>query len=669
MTRDRVIQIIAAVVLIASLGGAGTVLPRLLRLSDEHSLRYTDVSVDGAPPIVAIGTAIGALRGLIVDYLWIKVHLNKEKGLFFEVMADTDLITRLQPRFASVWAFHGHNMAYNISVATHTEQERWEWVNAGIRLVRNKGMRYNPNDLNLHRELAWWFAHKIEGVADDAHLYYKTEFCREWHYLLGQPPDDYENRIAWIKEIADAPESLGEAERRTPGVLALVDRLKEELAPFQQTGETFDLNFRFLRTYAEWQAVKEHSAVAQLLGYEEEFRRTRPLFVIFDDLASDPELHDVWKTLILHVRKRVLKDEYNMDPHLMHRFTVEYGPLDWRHGEAHALYWSTRGMELGEARVRAWGQEEVYRILNNDRIRLQSMQALARWGRISFDPFSSELPARFPEPRWIDTIMREWELAYSKHYNTRGGGGETFITFMQNFMGSAIRELYRSGEWAEAQKFMDRLDELYGTGQLHGPMGATWTYKLPLDVFVREQIQDQYAFQPHLAPSEVAASLRYALRVGVGQNRPEVYEQALRFADSVTEFFQGNRYNDFVNKFGRGRMSELIGDLRDSLPTALLLLMADPSVPLHERLTIWRQIEDVQINNEGTEARRMVYDQLRPAIARQFRSNPLSRRYALEQLFPEPPGMAAYRIRDAERRRIEEQRLQEERDRSDIRRR
>src|SRR5687767_14390951 len=142
MSASRIIQIVALCVMVASLGASGSLLPDVLRRAEEKALRYTNVSVEGAPPFVAIGTAIGALRGLIVDYLWIKVHHMKDKGLFYEVMADSELITKLQPRFAAVWAFHGHNMAYNISVATHTEQERWEWVNAGIRLVRDQGLRY-----------------------------------------------------------------------------------------------------------------------------------------------------------------------------------------------------------------------------------------------------------------------------------------------------------------------------------------------------------------------------------------------------------------------------------------------------------------------------------------------------------------------------------------------
>jgi len=146
---DRLIQFGSIIALAGAIAGAAVTQPKLVEVADRDELRYTDISIDGAPPIVAVGTAIGALRGLIVDYLWIKVTLQKEKGLLYEVMADADLITKLQPRFPDVWAFHGHNMAYNISVMTNTQDERWAWVNAGINLVRNKGIRYNPNDLIL----------------------------------------------------------------------------------------------------------------------------------------------------------------------------------------------------------------------------------------------------------------------------------------------------------------------------------------------------------------------------------------------------------------------------------------------------------------------------------------------------------------------------------------
>ena len=98
MTHDRLIQAVSGVVLIGATTVAGSVLPELTETAERHVLRYTNVAVDGAPPIVALGTAIGALRGVIVDYLWIKVHLMKQEGLYYEVMADSDLITKLQPR-------------------------------------------------------------------------------------------------------------------------------------------------------------------------------------------------------------------------------------------------------------------------------------------------------------------------------------------------------------------------------------------------------------------------------------------------------------------------------------------------------------------------------------------------------------------------------------------
>ena len=153
--RDRLIQLLCALIASGAIATAGSMLPTLLRISDERALRYTDVSLEGAPPIVAVGTAIGALRGIIVDYLWLKAGIQKEKGLFYEAMADARLITKLQPRFGEVWGFQGHNMAYNISVLTDTPAERWEWVHAGIDLVRDEGLRYNPNDLPLHKELAF----------------------------------------------------------------------------------------------------------------------------------------------------------------------------------------------------------------------------------------------------------------------------------------------------------------------------------------------------------------------------------------------------------------------------------------------------------------------------------------------------------------------------------
>jgi hypothetical protein len=649
MTRDRYIQIICVGVLVISLTAAGSLLPHLISKSDDHVLRYTNVSVEGAPPFVVLGTAIGAVRGLIVDYLWIKANAMKEKGLFYEAMADADLITKLQPRFASVWAFHGHNMAYNISVATHTQQERWEWVNAGIRLVRNQGLRYNPNDMELHKELAFWFAHKIEGVSDDAHLYYKLAFCNEWHLLLGEPPDDADDRTAWIKEIADAPETIEQAERRTPGVDALNKRFLAIWAKDPARAKT-RLDKVCLNNYTLWLAIKQRSEAAKLLGIEEKFRSEHASFALFDEIAGDPAVQDALRTLLAHVRKRVLKDEYNMDPQLMYEYTHELGPIDWRHGQAHALYWARRGSQFGAGRI---ADDDVFIVLNNDSQQMQAMQDLARSGRISYDPFSTEWPGRFPDPRWIQTIDKMFEVMYVKHVNVRGAGGERFITFLQNFMSSAVCEWYRAGETERAQAILDRLDSLFGSGPT-----ATFEFKKPLDKFVRDQTFDEYQVQPHLAPRDIWGSLRYGFKVGVLSGRPDVLCAAMKFANTVTDWYKNNSWNEYENKWGIGRMKEIIGDLEDSAELAYLQLITDPGVKLRDRIAIWANTDRVesQCTRQPPVFRAMVYDRAMPSLQRQLAASELSKSLSLEQAFPPPPGLDQAREILVKR---QQQRLQE----------
>ena len=630
MTHDRTIQAVAGAVLIGAVVLAGGVLTGLTATAERHVLRYTNLAVAGAPPVVALGTAIGALRGIIVDYLWIKVHIMKQKGLYYEVMADADLITKLQPRFSAVWAFHGHNMAYNISVVHNTEPERWEWVKQGIDLIRNRGLRYNPNDLQLHRELAFFFAHKIEGVSDDAHLFYKREFAREWHNVLGRPPYDYEARIQWIKVVADAAATLDQAERATPGVTALVEKLRTELEPFKDRYR-FALDKSFLKAFAEWEAIKGQSAYARIFDFETRTRQENPVFVVFDEIAGDPEYAEAWKALVAHVRKRVLLDDYNMDPQLMYEYTRDFGPIDWRHGQAHALYWSLKGSEQGEERVEL-SVDEVYRIVNNDRIKLQAMQGLARWGRINLDLFSNDWVSRLPDPRWIDVIDRYWEQYSIKHRATRGPGPDIFMGFHQNFLSSSVRELYRSGEVKLAQKYRDRLCDLYGMGN---PQRPNPKFCAPLEIFVWNQVKDEYTFQSHLAASDVAASLRYAFRIGIGQDRPEVFQKALEFSQKVTRYFKENEYNAFVTKMGSARLGALIDDLENSAVTVFAQLMFDTTVDMGERLVIYRRAPD--------DLKVRIYDLVAPLLRAQLQAHPLGSRFPFEAAFPEPPGLEAYR--------------------------
>jgi hypothetical protein len=630
--RDRWIQAGCMAVMAAGMVAGGVMVPRLLQKARDQELRYTADPVEGAPPIVALGTAIGALRGIIADYLWIKLQSRKEQGLFYEAMADADLITKLQPRFAEVWGFHGHNMAYNISVLTNTPEERWSWVNAGIDLIRNRGLRYNPNDLGLNKELAFFFAHKIDGVADDAHLHYKREFAREWHFLLGPPPMDVAEREKWLRNIAGAADSIEELEATHPEVKRLEAELTQELSPFDRRFG-FKLDREFLMNVGRWQASKV-SPYAKILGLEKRFQQNDPIYAAFDRVLGRKENVEARDRLLAFLRKKVLREDYNMDPSVMADFTRDYGPFDWRHPQSHAFYFSRIGAQTGAERYS--DEDDVYKILNNDRMTIQAMQALNHSGLMGVDPFSTDNPTRMHDNRWIKPIERYFRDLYQKHYKVRGAGGDTFVDFHENFMAQAIRQLYRSGDPEGAQEILGHLDELYGRGGLI----PSEKYNKPLEDFVRDNTYGEYEMVPDVARTDVYAALQRGLREGLMLGNKKVMDDALKFARELTEYFQSTRYTDFVNKFGERRMADLVGDLRSSVETVFMALLRDQSQPLLDRLVMY--------NRAGDDLKRMAYDGVKDQLAMELADGPLAGVYRLEEVLPEPPGIEEYRRVQAE---------------------
>ena len=219
MNQSRRVQLLALCVLAFSLLGSGVLTTMIASSQGAHELNYTDRAEDGDPPEIALGIAIGALRGLIVNYLWIRATDAKEEGRYYEAVELSRWITKLQPRLPRVWTFHAWNMAYNISVTTNTPSERWSWVNAGVNILRNEGLRINPNDMHMHKELGWIFLHKIGGYTDDSNQYYKRQFAYEWHSVMGAPPVIMKGVVPcmrWTLALSTARSNCGSWSRTRP---------------------------------------------------------------------------------------------------------------------------------------------------------------------------------------------------------------------------------------------------------------------------------------------------------------------------------------------------------------------------------------------------------------------------------------------------------------------
>jgi hypothetical protein len=183
-------NIIAAAIfgIILSLGAASLLVRPINAQRVELQFTANEDITKNLPPEYAIPyIALGAFRGPVLNFLWIRLEDMKQDGKFWEAKQLSEVITRLQPRFPHVWANRAWNLSYNISVATHTARERWFWVRAGIDLLRDEGIPQNPNSILLYKELSWIFLHKIGMFSDDLHRYYKAKLAEEWHYFLGDP--------------------------------------------------------------------------------------------------------------------------------------------------------------------------------------------------------------------------------------------------------------------------------------------------------------------------------------------------------------------------------------------------------------------------------------------------------------------------------------------------
>ncbi len=186
MKSDRIIQLVALSISLMCLVGTTLLVPKIDEQRLEEGLGFDLEASDNVPPHMAIAvTALGSFRGLAADALWYRLEMLKRDGEFYEADTTSRMITILQPRYPQVWAFMAWNMAYNISVETHTPDERWDWVNKGVRLLREEGIPYNPKSIRLYKELGWIFFHKIGQRSDDMHLYYKYRLAQEWDEVLG----------------------------------------------------------------------------------------------------------------------------------------------------------------------------------------------------------------------------------------------------------------------------------------------------------------------------------------------------------------------------------------------------------------------------------------------------------------------------------------------------
>lgn len=482
-----------------------------------------DENIGKDPKTTLLQVAPGGLRAPLLTYLWLRSQQLKEDGKFFDARQQRDLICDLMPHFSGVWSFHAWDMAWNISVATHTPEERWMWVSNGIRLLRDRGLFYNPDNLILHKELAWIFFSKMGQYSDEMHMTYKRRWAGIMHGVLGAPPfsDSPDAAIEAFRLIAEAPKTL--AELRTDASAAdFVDRIKSI---------GVNLDEIFLTKYYNRYSGDPSVSAPEWMTKEPTDEKDKQIA----HLMRSEEFADARAKVLAFVRRKVLVEQYRMDPDWMLELMERYGPIDWRNVNAHAIYWSTLGLHRSEGK--SLGEINA---LNTDRTFLGGLKSLTRTGQIYYthnpnkpeEPYVDFLPDwRFVEPTHREYLTAERILVRKP----TGEPGELdspdnllrdgHITYLSN----AIQQMYFGGREDMAKKYYDDLkNTLKATGEI---------YKLDLHGFIREKRRQGGAPPIEMRWALLTSSLRSAYRALAGGNHGEY----LRFRTVA-----GRAYGEFL---------------------------------------------------------------------------------------------------------------------------
>jgi hypothetical protein len=571
---DRLTITVAGIVMLACMAGAATVAGVVQRQRHDLDLVVSTEGTEGMPPHVAVVTAaLGTFRGLAVDLLWARADHLQDEGEFFEAQTLSQWITTLQPRFQKVWAFQAWNLAWNIAAATQVPAERWGWVSRGIELLRSRGIPLNPRAANLYFELAWIYQNKIGRVGDKEHWYYKARLAEEMQELLGDltAGKTTEQAIERFRKISDAPATLEELERKMPSVRRALDLLaahgaKPDEPLVRMLGRVLMLG---------------SSLDARLLGTAALPPGTNgPLL---DAIRADKEAAALLiDHVVPHLQRRALEDRYRMKTGEMLRVMERYGPLDWRHADAHGVYWSEQGVAVSQTLARREAVNELMLV----RSRLLMLMELMRSGRVEFDAATKRVDL-LPDPRFARVYETAIRQAFDMIASDKGLSAADFGNAeeadlhdtYEKFLNLATILNYLYGEQAEAERYFGLARDFAASRGF----GDEPVYSDTLENFVALRFAG--TVQVNLADLRqfLDAMIRRAIMEGLAKGELKVFNRYIRVAYSV-----------YDRRFATSRPGERMVleeakllDFPELVENSFVNVMQQTGLPVLARARIW----------------------------------------------------------------------------------
>ena len=258
------------------------------------------------PPSLALTSiALGPLKGIITSGLLWRAMEKEDKKEYMESYQLSRMITAIQPRYPSIWTFQGFTLSFNVAASYTRPEERWQWILRGIELMRDEGLKYNPDNPEIRHEIMRTISHKIQQT-DQNTLFMKNE----WTKMMLKYFDNGD--YAELQRLRKAAKTLDELKTRPylNALAAVAQSNGIELYDFKENPPELTPNY-----------------IGYLFGGKAPSDKQMPVVI------------SAVTNLYYHYKRVKIEQDLKFDIKRMIEIDEELGPFDWRSHIATALYW------------------------------------------------------------------------------------------------------------------------------------------------------------------------------------------------------------------------------------------------------------------------------------------------------------------------------------------
>jgi hypothetical protein len=152
---------------------------------------------------------------------------------------------------------------------------------------------------------------------------------------------------------------------------------------------------------------------------------------------------------------RLLREKYKIDPVFAEKVNEEWGPLDWRVPESHAIYWGAKGLDAAKKNPDKVKPDDLIMLR---RIIYQSMQQSFYHGRYIANPFTGTY-SMGPNLDLVDKANEAYLKMYDEETQPNQQAG--ILRAHRNFLRDAVYFLYENFRIPEAAKWYKVLSDKY----------------------------------------------------------------------------------------------------------------------------------------------------------------------------------------------------------------